>query len=135
VDTKGYQGKINKKAKVFTNDPLHNVEVLNLTAFVKVPIHLSTKYVILKGPAAQPITKTVKLTAKKDRPLKLEPVDFNLSKKVTYKIEEVEAGKIFQIHFTSIPGHTERYHGFLKLKTNYPEKPEITIRIRALFKG
>jgi len=48
---------------------------------------------------------------------------------VTYRIEEVEPGRIFRVHFTSIPGPSGNYRGILKLKTNYPEKPEITIRI------
>ncbi|MEE9421295.1 MAG: OS_HP3 family (seleno)protein, partial [Desulfatiglandaceae bacterium] len=30
----------------------------------------------------------------------------------------------------SIPGPPQTYTGFLKIKTNYPEKPEITVRIR-----
>jgi len=109
--------------------------VLKLKAFVKVPISLSPRYVYLSGQAAKPITKTVKISATQDKPLTLEPSQFNLGEKVTYRIEEVEAGKVFQIHFTSIPGPPQTYHGVLKLKTNYPEKPELTIRIRGRFKS
>lgn len=36
--------------------------------------------------------------------------------------------------FTSIPGPAGTYRGVLRLKTNYPEKPEITIPIRARFR-
>jgi len=53
---------------------------------------------------------------------------------VTYRIEEVEPGRLFKVHFTSIPGPAETYRGVLKLKTNYPEKPEIIIPIRARFR-
>ena len=89
-----------------------------------VPIHLSSKYVYFKGVAGQTITKTIKIRSAQNRPLKLEPSHFNLSKKVSYRIEEVDGGKIFLIHFTTIPGHTETYNGLLKLKTNYSETSE-----------
>ncbi len=133
VNTSGYQGEIRKRAKVYTNDPRNNVEVLSIKAFVKTPIYLSTRYVAFKGLAGRKITKTVRIRAEGNKPLKLEPSHFDLSKKVTYRIEEIEAGRIFEVHFTSIPGPAGIYRGVLKLKTNYPEKPEITIRIMGRF--
>jgi hypothetical protein len=133
INTRGYQGEIQKKARVYTNDPHNNVAVLGIRAFVKAPIYLSPKYVYLRGPAGQEITGTVRITAQENKPLKLEPSYFNLGKKVTYRIEEVEAGRKFKIHFTSIPGPAGAYRGVLKLKTNYPEKPEITIGVIGRF--
>lgn len=135
MKTRGYQGKINKRARVYTNDPGHSLEVLRITAFVRAPIHLSARYVYLRGVTGQSITKSIKISAERDKPLKLKPALFNLGTKVTYRMEEVEMGKTFLIHFTNIPGPAETYHGFLKLKTNYPEKPEISIRIRGKFRS
>jgi hypothetical protein len=135
VKTSGYEGQITKTSKVYSNDPLQGVEVLTVKALVKAPIYLSSRYVYLQGSPSQPVTKSIDIKAGKSKPLRLEPGQFNLSEKVTYQIEEVEVGKIFRIHFTSIPGPAQVYQGFLKLKTNYPEKPEITIRIRGVFKG
>jgi hypothetical protein len=133
VDTKNYQGKITKTAKVQSNDPAHQVEMLHITAFVKVPIHISTRYVYLSGQAGQTTTRSVKIRAELDKPLRLEPEHFDLSSKVIFRVEEVDPGKTFLIHFTNIPGKEEIYYGFLKLKTNYPEKPEISIRVRGKF--
>jgi len=134
VYTGGYEGRIHKKAKVYTNDPRRKVEILHMKAFVIVPIHISHRYVTFKGAINIPGTKTVNIRAEKERPLTLEPIHFDLNEKVSYRIEEVEAGKIFKIHFTTIPGSAEAYHGSLKLKTNYPEKPEINIPIWGRFK-
>jgi len=134
VNTRGYEGEIRKSAKVYTNDPSKNFEVLRIKAFVKALIHLSPRYVYLKGMVGQNVTKTVIVKAQEDRPLRLEPSHFNLGRKVTYRIEEVEAGRVFRIHFTSTTNSVGNYHGFLKLKTNYPERPEIAIRIRAKFR-
>ena len=133
VNTRGYEGEIRKSAKVYTNDPRKNVEVLRIRAFVKAVIYLSPRYVYLRGMAGRKITKTVIVKAQEDRPLKLEPSHFSLSKRVTYRIEVVEVGREFRIHFTSLPGPAGIYRGFLKLKTNYPERPEIIIRIKARF--
>jgi hypothetical protein len=89
--------------------------------------------VYLRGHAGQTTTRSVKIRAELDKPLKLEPAHFNLSSKVIFRMEEVEMGKSFLIHFTNIPDSGGIYHGHLKLRTNYPEKPEISIRIRGKF--
>lgn len=75
----------------------------------------------------------VEIKAGLDKPLALTPEEFNLEGKLTYRIEEIEKGRRFKIHFTSIPGPSQRFNGFLNLKTNYPEKPIINIRIRGRF--
>lgn len=133
VNTRGYQGKIRKRAKVYSNDPHNNLETLSIQASVKVPIHLTTRYIYLRGSVEQVITRTVTITAKEDKELQLVPTLFNLDEKVTYTIEEVEPGKVFKVHFSSIPGIAGTHRGFLQLKTNYPEKPEINIQIRTKF--
>jgi hypothetical protein len=134
VNTKNYQGKITKSATVYSNDPAGQIEALRIKAFVRVPIYISTRYVYLQGQAGQTATRSVKIRAQLDKPLKLEPTRFDLSPKVLYRIEELELGKTFLIHFTNLPGSAETYHGFLKLRTNYPEKPEISIRVRGKFR-
>jgi hypothetical protein len=134
VNTRGYRGEIRKRARVYTNDPRKSIEVLNIRAFVKVPIYISSRYVYISGLAGQKITRTVSVRAEENKPLKLEPSYFDLGKRLTYRIEEVKLGRIFKIHFTSIPGPVGTFRGILKLKTNYPEKPQIAIRVRAQFK-
>jgi hypothetical protein len=133
VHTRGYQGKIWKRAKVYSNDPNNNLETLSIQASVKVSIHLSTRYIYLRGQAGQVVTRTVTITAKEEKKLQLVPTLSNLNEKVTYSIEEVEPGKIFKVRFSSIPGVVGTHRGFLQLKTNYPEKPEINIQIRTKF--
>ena len=130
VMTAGYEGNFWKGAKVYTNDPINNVVTLRLKAFVKAAIHISAQYVYPVSHENQSITEMVDIRAKLDRPLKLNPVQFDLAEKVTYTLEEIETGRRFQVRFTTIPGPSEIYKGSLVLKTNYPERPEITIYIR-----
>ena len=75
------------------------------------------------------MTRVLEIKGMLDKPLVLTPVEFNLSSDVIFHIEVVEKGKKFRIHFTIIPGQPHRFKGHLVLKTNYPEKPKITVRI------
>jgi len=133
VRTKGYEGAHRWSAKVNTNDPSMNVVTLRVKAFVKVPIYVSPRYVRLYGKEGQSVTRVIEIRAGLDKPLTLEPGQFNLEGKVKYTIEEIEKGRRFKVRFTTIPSSSQTYRGFLKLKTNYPQKPEITIRIRGRF--
>lgn len=133
VNTKGYEGKIYKGALVNTNDREQNAVNLGIKAFVKVPVLISPRYVSFYGKAGQSISKVVEINAGLDKPLTLTPEEFNLDGKLTYRIEEVEKGQKFKIHFTSIPDPPQTYSGFLNFKTNYPEKPIINIMIRGRF--
>jgi hypothetical protein len=91
VNTKGCQGNIHKTAYVCTNDPSADRLVLGVRAFVQVPIFVSPRYVFLQGNAARGVTRIVKIEAGLEKPLILEPENFNLEGKIDYEIEEVEA--------------------------------------------
>jgi len=133
LNTSGFRGSISKTARVYTNDAHKKIAYLRVKAFVKAPIYISSRYIYLKGLPEEIVKKTITLRSEEKRPLKLETIHFNLNNKVSYRIEEVEPGRLFLIHFTNIPGPTGIFHGILKLKTNYPEKPEINISIRGKF--
>jgi len=104
--------------------------IISIRGIVKVPITVMPRQVRLYGKEEQILTKMIEVTADLDKPLELTPAHFNLEEKVVYTIEELEKGKKFNIHFRTIPSPPQAYRGFLRLKTNYPEKPELTIWIR-----
>ena len=135
VETNDRQGKLRKGARVYTNDPLKKLERISIEAYVKTAIRLSAKSVYFNGKIGDIIIKTIDIKGQPDKPLKLESNHFDLENKVTYRIEEIETGRIYRIHFTSVPGPAIKYRGLLKLRTNYSEKPEITIGIRGSFKN
>jgi hypothetical protein len=134
VKTAGYQGKISRGAKVYSNDPQSQIETISIGVLVKVSIRISPRSVNFRGAAGQTITKTVHIRSGLSKPLTIEPTAFDLDNKVQYRIEPILEGKNFKVVFTNIPGSPETYQGFLKLKTNYAERPEITIPIRGKFK-
>jgi len=129
VDTEGFHGNIRKTATVYTNDPETAVFTLVIRALVRVPIFVKPSYARLYGKRDATITNRVEITAGLDKPLKLEPNRFSLEGKVSYRIEEIEEGRKFIVYFTNIPGSAGSYRGSLNLKTNYDEKPTVTIRI------
>jgi hypothetical protein len=130
VNTAGFQGPIDKSARVYSNDPANGEVTLRLKAVVQVPILVTPKYVYISGSAEKPITRIVEIKAELDKPLEITPGEFNLEQKVHFKIEEIEKGRKYQVRFESIPGPPQSFQGFLKLKTNYTEKAEMTIWIR-----
>jgi hypothetical protein len=135
IKTANYQGKISRGAKVYSNDPSGKTETISIGVFVRVSIRVSPRSVNLLGAVGDSITKTVSIRAGLEKPLFIEPVAFDLDNKVKYKLEPVQDGKSYRLVFTSIPGAAKTYQGFLKLKTNYSEKPVITIPIRGKFKN
>ena len=131
--TEGYEGNFTKTARVYTNAPGKTVVTLKLKANIKALIFVSPRYVALFGKEGESITRVVKIKAGLSKPLTLSSIQFNLGEKLTYRIVETEKGKRFQIHFKSLPHPAQTYSGYLKIKTNYAEKPELTIRIRGGF--
>jgi hypothetical protein len=131
--TSGRQGKISRNARVYSNDPSKGTVRLAITTLVRPIIRVTTPKIYLIGKEDQSITKVVEVRAGLDIPLTLTAGQFNLSEKLTYTILEIEEGRMFEIRFTTIPGPPQTYHGFLKIKTNYPEKPEIAIWIKGRF--
>jgi hypothetical protein len=135
INTKGYDGRLRKTARVYTNDPWHPVADIKIEAFIKTLIDLSPRYVLLQGSRAERITRTVHIRAELDKPLRIEPIQFNLDRWLNYSIEEIEEGKVYQVRFTTIPNSIAYYRGYLRLRTNYPERPEIFIGIRGRFRN
>jgi hypothetical protein len=89
--------------------------------------------VLLQGTTHEAITKSVDIKGELDKPLKLEPVDYTLERKVKFNIEEITQGKQYRVTFTSIPNAGNYYQGILKIRTSYPEKPELVIFVRGKF--
>jgi len=113
-----------------TNDPAKKIVRIGLKARIKGAIYLSSHSVYLLGMEQQAITRSVQVRSELNKPLKLKPIQFDLAGKVRYRIDEIEKGKKFRIRFSVVPGPPQSYRGMLRIKTNYPEKQEIFLRIR-----
>jgi hypothetical protein len=133
LNTRGYEGKIRKVARVYTNDPVKQRETITVEAFVKTAIMVNPRSVFLQGRTVDAVTRSVDIKGDPAKALSIEPVNFSLNHRVKYAIEEISPGKHYRISFTSIPEAANHFHGALRLKTNYPEKPEVLIYVRGRF--
>ncbi len=127
-----YEGMLLKSARVYSNDPA-GVGVLNLRAFVTAPIMVSPPYVSFYGFEGQRASAWVMVEAGLEKALSLELGDFTLHGKVAYTLQEVERGRKFRIIFNALPCPAGTYRGYLNIRTNYPEKPLLNIRIIGRF--
>ena len=134
IKTKNFSGPILKTARVYNNDPEKSVEILNIKAIIKIPIDFTPKKINLNGFQGDIITETLTITSQEEEAMEVEPVSFDLAEKIEYQIEEIEKGKVFKINFRNIPDLLGYFKGTMKLKTNYPDKPEIFIPVRANFR-
>ena len=96
---------------------------------MKPGITLSRRFINFHVAEGQSVTKEVEILAHLDAPLTLTPQPFNLDGKMTYRLEEIEKGRKYRILLRNIPGPEGDYRGSLRLKTNYPMKPELTVWI------
>lgn len=105
-----------------------------MTGRVCTPILLSTSSVYFAGLSNSTAKKIVTIQADDEDPLRIEVLSFDLEDKLTYRIDEVVPGREFHVHLATIPGVSGTYLGSMKLKTNYPEKPMLTLHIRGRIK-
>jgi len=118
---------------VYSNDIRNNQEALTVKALIKDSLQILPKALSFRGEEGAVLTQSVDIIAQEDKPLSIKPGAFNLQDKMTYRIEETEKGKAFKITFTNMPQPAGRFSGYLKLMTNYDDKPEITITLNCRF--
>jgi hypothetical protein len=135
LNTKGYQGTMQKYAVAYTNDRKNPQVQLTVRAQVKVPISIRPRGVMLEGFVDDTVQKLVTIEGHLDRPLTLEPKELSLPKKVAYELKAVKKGRIYHVILRNISRKEDRYSGFLRLKTNYPEKPEINVLFLGYIRG
>ena len=123
-----------KSISVYSNDPRKKHERLILEATVKPVIKLiPSGSVTLRGKPGEIKSVDLSINAGLDKPLIIEPVKSNLEGNINYALEEIEKGKRYKINFQNLPDSRGDFRGYLRLGTNYKEKPEITIRIHSRF--
>ncbi len=133
VETQGFSGKVTKLAKVYTNDPKDKLQNISIQAMIRPLIEVTPPAIVLKGQAGQVVEQTVEIRSNSEKPLQLEPLFFDLENKVAYSLEEIQPGILYRVRLSNVPGLSGIVHGTLTLKTNYPERPELYIRVGCKF--
>lgn len=135
VDTRNRSGKVKKFIRVDSNDPKNRQIRLTLEGSVIPVIKITpSSTVLLSGKAGERKIKDLSISSGVDKPLMLRPLGFSLDGKVSYSLETVKEGKLYKISFQNNPDIKGNCDGYLRLGTNYNEKPEIRIRVSSRFK-
>jgi hypothetical protein len=134
-NTMGRLGKSIKTINVLSSDPDKRNETLTLEASIKPLFNITPASIVtLTGKRGEMKSVEVLISTGIDKPLNLEPEGFTLDEgKISYKLETVEAGKLYRVVFKNNPAIQGNLNGELRLRTNYVEKPRIKIGVRSRF--
>lgn len=104
-----------------------------MKAMVKAVISMVPRTVFLSAIEGETQTRAVTIKAGLEKPLTLEAGEFTLEGKATYRLEEQEKGRAYLLHITNLPTPEPGFSGTLTLKTNYEERPTLSLRILGRF--
>jgi hypothetical protein len=134
VNTKGLQGKLNKTARVMSNDPKKPNVTMGMKGKVWVPIHLRPKYARLTGVLGENIKTVVDVRGEKEDPLIIKIASVSIPDKVAVELKELEKGRRYHLEIRNKVEKVMSYRGQVTLTTNYPEKPQLVIKITGYIK-
>ena len=133
--TAGYRNKLHKTARVFSNDPKHPKVIIGLKGKIWVPIDVKPRYARLTGTKGSLIEKVLKLRGNKKEQLVVKLASVSIPDKVDVSIQENKKDRTFELKVKNKVNQKARYTGELRLTTNYPEKPELVIKIKGDIRG
>jgi hypothetical protein len=129
VETKGLQGKMSKTALVTSNDPKKPTVTIVMKGKVWVPIHLRPTYARLTGIVGDTIKTVVYLRGEKEDPLVIKIASVSIPDKVAVELNELEKGRKYHLKIRNKVEKAMSYRGQVTLTTNYPEKPQLVVKI------
>ncbi len=134
VDLRGYNGNVKKITTVISNDPQNPRATLTMRGSVKKAVDVRPGYTIsFRGMADQIKEENIDIETV-TQPFRIRQVEDNLSGKITHRLETVEEGKRYRLKVMNRLQKGE-YSGFVRLVTDHPLRPEITVRVRAAIEG
>lgn len=129
VNTKGLQGKLNKTARVTSNDPKKPNVIIGMKGKVWVPIHLRPTYARLTGVLGENIKTVVDVRGEKEDPLVIKIGSVSIPDKVAVELSEIDKGRRYHLEIRNKVERVMSYRGQVTLTTNYPEKPQLVVKI------
>ncbi len=89
--------------------------------------------ITFRGMAANVTPKTVEIVST-SQPFQIKSMETSLQDRITYELQTVQEGKHYGIKITNLLKQGN-FNGYLKVLTDHPQKPEITIRVNAYIEG
>jgi hypothetical protein len=130
VNTRGFQGRITKGARVTTNDPRQRHAKVFLSIDVRSHIVVEPgPRVILRGIVGDDIRRVISIRAADDRPLEITRIDTNLGSVIDYTLTAGDGGRRYRLEVASKATGRRSASGFLALHTNHPKKKTVKLSV------
>jgi hypothetical protein len=128
IDGNRVIGEFHKKAIVWSNDPIRRSIALYLKGEVRP--HISVEpggYVSLWGTPGQVPPGHLDIINNHKKPIKIIRIDTDRPDRIKWRLRETKPGFVYRLEVEDIPKTAATYTGHLKVRTNNPKKPELTI--------
>jgi hypothetical protein len=128
------QGKIQKTADIFSNDPKKERVTLRVQGLVKSIIEVApSNIVFFQGMADQFKEESIELIGGTET-FHVQKVESNLNDQIAYQMETIEDGKRYRLKISN-KLKQGNYNGFVKVFTDHPKKPEVLVRVNGVVTG
>ncbi len=135
IRTKGYQGDMQKTARVMSNDPKNPQLTITMKGKIWAPIQINPQHVHLRGTVGDKVEQIVRVQGEKKEPLIVKLASVSVPNKLTVELRETEKGRGYEVKIRNKVEGEATYAGQVTLTTNYPEKPELVIRVSVNVRG
>ena len=132
VDTNGYGGrKINKSAKVFTNDSNSPNLELRITGDVERFVTIQPRHISLRGYVGDPVKSSVMITLKEKYPFKVLNARASKGKYISFQLEEIKKSQTsaYELTVENRKQDVGRYYDSIVLETDSEIRPQLDIRV------
>ena len=131
IDSSSVRGEFEKKAIVWSNDPDRMSVALYLKG--KVNAHISLEpggYIPIVGIKGEAPLGHVEIINHHESPVKITGVDNDLPDRIRWRIEEISPGFVYRLEVEDISKKEGNYTAHLTIRTDNPNKPELTHIVR-----
>ena len=89
--TKGYQGNMQKTARVMSNDPKNPQLTITMKGKIWAPIQINPRHVHLRGTVGEKVEQVVRVQGQKEEPLMVKLASVSVADKLAVELRETDA--------------------------------------------
>jgi len=125
---------VQKSATVFSNDPQNPRLTLSIKGKIRPLVAMDPPGpVYFRGLASQLEERSIDIVTK-SQPFQITKLESNLTDKISYRMETVEAGKRYKL-FIKNQATEGQYNGSITLFTDMAQKPQISLHVAGNIEG
>jgi hypothetical protein len=134
INLRNFQGYIEKKASIQSNDPRNPEQIIKMVGTIRAIVDVKPSASVLFRGVADELSPSVLTLTGASTPFHISGMETNLKDDIDYTLETVEAGKLYKLKISN-KVRNGNYGGFIKLNTDLAQKPDILIRVTGFVEG